>query len=372
MVAETRRVDASVGRATAAAPHVSAVVPAFNGAAVITRALESLAAQHFTDIDWVVIDDASQDATAEMVREFLEDYPGKGKLVRHSENWGLSRSLNHGLRESAGELVLIVHQDIVLGSADWVARAVADLERDPSVAVVTGNYGIPVIAEVDFAQRVFGVLRRQFHQGPAGGSEYATFTEFKCDLIRRRSLEAVGGFPERFRIAGEDLWVSYSLQERGERIFKDFSLRSVQRFTGDATTVGGNLRKEFLFAKVLSGTLLRFRSRVARGLARTPYSRSRSWNRASQPVVALAGLVLLLAALLTGVWWIWAALGAVVVGRLGYYSVRLYPVLRSILGHVGRALAESLAGSFLGLVSDVVYSAGLFTGLLRWRQRGTV
>ncbi len=353
-------------------PRVSVILPAFNGEQVIAATLRSLAAQESVDADWVVIDDASHDGTCATVQAFLEHAPVRARLLRHPENWGLSRTLNHGIRESSEELVLIVHQDISLGSVDWIARAINDLDRDPTVAVVTGNYGIPVLGEVDFVQRVFGVLRRQFHRGPDHGVEYATFTEFKCDVIRRSALSRVGGFPERFRIAGEDLWVSYALREQGQRILKDFSLQSVQRFTGDSTTIRGNFRKEFLFGKVLTGTLLRFRSAVARGLGKTPYSRSRSWNRASQPIVVLAVLALLAVALLAGSWWWWAALAGVVLARYAYYSVRLFPDLRAMVGSDVRATGEALVGSFVGLVSDVVYSAGLVAGLFRWNQGGPV
>jgi glycosyltransferase involved in cell wall biosynthesis len=358
--------------ATRAAPAVSVIIPAFNGAEVIGLTLDSLDRQSHRDFEWVVVDDASTDGTADVVSARLSHGDGRGRLVRNDRNLGLARTLNRGLREVAGEYVLVLHQDIVLLSDRWIETAARDLDGSPAVGVVTGYYGIPAPGETGWAQRVFGVLRRQFHWPRSTAPELVTFSEFKCDLVRRSALDAIGGFPERFRIAGEDLWISYSLQERGARILKDFDLRCVQRFTGPATTVGGNLRKEFLFGKVIAGTLVRFRGRVAKGLGSTPYSRSRSLNRASQPLVLLAIVLLGIAGAATHAWFLWAALAALVGGRLAYYFVRLEPGIARITGSRVRAIAESLAGTILGLGSDVAYTAGLLVGLVAWGRGSTV
>ncbi len=368
MTSDEGKDGSTAPRAPSGARRVSVVIPAFNGIDVIGRTLESLAGQTYGDVEWIVVDDASHDGTSERVEQFLAAHAGRGRIVRHATNDGLARSLNDGVRLAIGADVLVLHQDIVLLTPTWIERAVADLDGDPRIAVVTGYYGIPAVGETTFAQRIFGVLRRQFHEPGSHGSEFATFSEFKCDLVRKSSLDAIGGFPERFRIAGEDLWVSYSLRERGLRILKDYSLPCVQRFTGDALSVRGNLRKEFLFGKVIAGTLLRFRHRVARGLQGAAYSRSRSLNRASQPIVVLGAIVLLALALLFGDWEFWAALVVLIVGRWAYYVARLAPGLRRLIPTGGRALWESLAGAALGLASDVTYSAGVAVGLLRWSR----
>ena len=345
---------------------VSVILPAFHGASELERSLRSVQAQSYPRLDVLVIDDGSHDATAETAERLLGSGPVPGRVLRHEQNWGLSRTLNHGLRETTGDAVLILHQDISLASPEWVASALRDLERSPTVAVVTGYYGLPAVNEVNFAQRVFGVMRRQFHAAPDEGVESVTFSEFKCDLVRRSSLESVGGFPERFRIAGEDLWVSCALRAGGAEILKDYSLRCVQRFTGQAVSVGGNLRKELTFGRAIAGTLIRFRGALARGLQKTPYSRSRSWNRASQPFVVLALLVEPVLWLFTRNTLFWVVLAAILGARLAYYGIRLYPGIRQILGRTGRSLVESLEGAPLGIATDFAYTAGLGLGILNW------
>lgn len=347
-------------------PLVSVILPAHNGEETVGDTLNALARQDYTPVEWIVLDDASGDGTVRAVESLLRDRAPVARLIRNESNLGLSKTLNRGLREAHGSFVLILHQDIILEGSDWIGRGIDDLARNPSVSIVTADYGIPDLHEVDFVQRVFGILRRQFHYHPPEGFEYATFTEFKCDLVRRSALEKTGGFPERFRVAGEDLWVSYTLRASGQQILKDFRLRAVQRFSGTATTVSGNLRKEFLFGKVMAGVLRTFGTMPARGLSDAGYSRSRSWNRASQPLVLLAGLVLLVLALVTHSPWFLLALGGLVVARLAYYGTRLFPDLSRFLHRRARALIESALGSTLGVLSDFAYTFGLVVGVVLW------
>ena len=231
---------------------------------------------------------------------------------------------------------------------------------------MTADYGIPDLHEVDFVQRVFGILRRQFHYHPPEGFEFATFTEFKCDIARRSALEKIEGpgtIPaSRARTCGSPTLCA----PPGQQIMKDFRLRSVQRFTGAATTVTGNLGKEFLFGRVFAGILRTFGSLPTRGLAGSASSRSRAWNRASQPLVLLAGLVFLALVLVTRNPWFLVALGGLVLARLVYYTARLYPDLKRFLHRSGRALGESILGSALGFLSDFASSLGLGEGLILW------
>jgi glycosyltransferase involved in cell wall biosynthesis len=346
-------------------PRVSIVLPAYNGARTIGITLEALAVQDFPSVEWIVVDDASRDGTPGIVGEFFENRLPDGKLMRHASNQGLSRTLNEGLAAARGELVLIVHQDVAPTMTDWIRRAVRYLDEDENIAVVTCYYGVPAPDDLTFVKRAFGFLRRQFHRPPPREREFVTFTEFKCDLVRKSVLTRVGGFPTQFRITGEDIVVSYRIRKEGGRILKAYDLRTVQRFSGKAETVLGNLDKEFRFGQSMGGVLLAFRGFSLRGLSDSPYARTRSLHRASQPLVALAVTVLAVTALVTGSWLVWLLLGGLFVGRYAYYVSRLWADFRSAVPRATKAFVETLAASFLGLLSDFVYSLGLSGGIVR-------
>jgi hypothetical protein len=129
--------------------------------------------------------------------------------------------------------------------------------------------------------------------------------------------------------------------------------------------VSGNLYKEFRFGQALGGILLMFRSFAFRELGSSTYAMSRSLHRATQPFVSGAALVLLILSFIPGMIFAPVLLGSVVVGRLGYYTWRLWPDFRKSTNSRVLAAIQTLGACCLGLLSDVSYSIGLTAGVLR-------
>ena len=87
---------------------VSAVIPAWNGAAFLGHAIESALLQSYRPLEIVVVDDGSTDGTRRVCLEF------KGRLKYiYRENDGTSGAgaRNQGIRESGGELIALLDQD---------------------------------------------------------------------------------------------------------------------------------------------------------------------------------------------------------------------------------------------------------------------
>jgi N-acetylglucosaminyl-diphospho-decaprenol L-rhamnosyltransferase len=114
------------------APTVTAVIVTWRSASTIGRCLTSLAD---TDADVsvaaVVVDNASTDATAQEV----ERRAPWAKLIRNPTNRGLAAANNQGMREAAGEWVLISNPDVVY-EPRTVPELVACAERHPRAAIV--------------------------------------------------------------------------------------------------------------------------------------------------------------------------------------------------------------------------------------------
>jgi glycosyltransferase involved in cell wall biosynthesis len=344
---------------------VSVIVPGYNGERTIRNTLTSLANQDYDPTEWILVDDGSRDAFLQVIRKYLEDIGRQAKIIQHSRNEGLSRSLNDALEASIGEYVLILHQDIELVGRDWLSKAVGYLESDPAVVVVTCHYGTPAFGELTFVQAAFGFLRQQFHPLPEVAREIVPFTEFKCDLLERSTLDAMGRFPIEFRIAGEDIVVSYQIRQLGGRILKAYDLQAIQRFTGKAETVVGNFQKEFLFGEALGIIARAFGTFPFREMRTSSYARSRSLHRASQPFVA-AGLLTSALALIVLGWFAAGLLFALILAiRYGYYFHRLWPNFRSRVHGRTVAAAQTSVASFIGLITDLVYSAGMAWGFVR-------
>lgn len=92
---------------------VSVVIPAFNSAKTIERAMNSVFAQSLLPNEIIVIDDASTDQTFEVINAIIESYHGKVaiKLHRNVKNQGPSRSRNLGINKSACEWIAFLDAD---------------------------------------------------------------------------------------------------------------------------------------------------------------------------------------------------------------------------------------------------------------------
>lgn len=114
-------------------PSVAVIVPAYNEEVGIERAVRSLAASDYPDLEIVVVDDGSKDETAEIVAGL--DLPGV-RLIRQ-DNGGKAAALTTGIAQSSAEVLVMVDGD-TLFEADTIRRLVQPL-ADPDVGAVSGN-----------------------------------------------------------------------------------------------------------------------------------------------------------------------------------------------------------------------------------------
>jgi glycosyltransferase involved in cell wall biosynthesis len=90
-------------------PLVSVIIPVFNRAGCLQRAVASVAEQTFTDWEIVVVDDCSTDNSVEVALNLgLAD---KLRVVRHAVNQGPSAARNSGIREARGRYVSFLDSD---------------------------------------------------------------------------------------------------------------------------------------------------------------------------------------------------------------------------------------------------------------------
>ncbi|MBF0273556.1 MAG: glycosyltransferase family 2 protein, partial [Magnetococcales bacterium] len=116
------------------APRVTVLTSVFNGGAYLEQAIAAIHRQSFTDFEFLLIDDASTDATPAMLAEWACRDP-RIRVVRNDSNLGLTRSLNKGIRLARGPW--IARQD----ADDWslperLERQLAYLDSYPEVGVL--------------------------------------------------------------------------------------------------------------------------------------------------------------------------------------------------------------------------------------------
>jgi cellulose synthase/poly-beta-1,6-N-acetylglucosamine synthase-like glycosyltransferase/peptidoglycan/xylan/chitin deacetylase (PgdA/CDA1 family) len=117
-------------------PAVSILVPAYNEAVGIERAVRSLAASDYAGpFEVVVIDDGSTDATPDIVEALAHTLAGV-RLIRQA-NAGKAAALNRGLAATRSEIVVTVDGDTIF-EADSLTHLVQRF-REPDVGAISGN-----------------------------------------------------------------------------------------------------------------------------------------------------------------------------------------------------------------------------------------
>jgi len=91
---------------------VSVVIPAYNRASLLKRAIESVITQTYQDFEIIVVDDASTDNTEAIVSELaFEHSDHKIHYVKHIHNRGEAGARNSGVKAATGELVAFLDSD---------------------------------------------------------------------------------------------------------------------------------------------------------------------------------------------------------------------------------------------------------------------
>jgi glycosyltransferase involved in cell wall biosynthesis len=188
---------------------VSIVIPTYNEAADITDTLDSLLALDYDAFEVVVVD-ASQDATPEIVARYPSD---RVRLIRQSRGQGRAAARNEGILAAKGEIVIILNADVRLPH-DFVRRILRHYEAGADYVLVESR-----VTNLDDASARYVQALHEFYYPPRPEVEaQMNWTEgFSC---RRAAAIAVGLIPEGkpvHLVAGEDAWFSEMLARSGWR-----------------------------------------------------------------------------------------------------------------------------------------------------------
>ncbi len=122
-----RRVAQAGGCAMTGFPLVSVVMPAFNSEKWIAEAVGSILSQTLRDLELIVVDDGSADATAEVVSGI---HDSRIKLIRLARNSGSAVARNRAIEIARGEFVALMDSDDI-ALPHWLERQVGYLRQNP-------------------------------------------------------------------------------------------------------------------------------------------------------------------------------------------------------------------------------------------------
>jgi len=184
-----------------ARPAVTVVIPTFNRAAIVVRAIRSVLGQTCQDWELIVVDDGSTDGTEQAVRSFSDN---RIKYIRHDRNRRVSAARNTGIRCAQGEYVAFLDSD-----DEWLPETLQkELEvfrnSDPAVGLVyTGKIILDErgnVLKVRMPTKSGWVYDAMLDRHFVGSPSRVT--------IKKQVLDRVAGFDETFVNCQDfDLWL---------------------------------------------------------------------------------------------------------------------------------------------------------------------
>ena len=213
-------------------PRLSIIIVTYNSRAHIDGCLESLTrTPPVAGHDVVVVDNASTDGTAAAVR-------GRWPAVRVIDaggNLGFAAANNLGIRQTSGELLLLLNPDAVV-RPDAIDRLVALLDARPHAAVVGPrlvdgdrraelSFGPMISPLAELRQKVLVVGNNRHWPLISGYVDRLTRRERgvdwvsgACLMVRRADAEAVGLMDERYFMYTEDVDFCAAIRTRGRTV----------------------------------------------------------------------------------------------------------------------------------------------------------
>ena len=318
---------------------VSVIIPVHNAAAVLARCLEALQRAAVPDMECIVVDDGSSDASRTVAARF----PVTRLTLERCG--GPARARNRGAAVAHGDLLVFLDSD-VCAHADTLQRLERRLRDDAEIVAVFGSYD-DTPADPHFVSQYKNLLHHYVHQHSR--ADAWTFWA-GCGAIRRDVFVRVGGFDEHYtRPAVEDIELGLRLRAAGLRIALDPAIQvtHLKRWT-----VLGLIRTD-LFSRAIPWLRLMLRHRtMPRDLNLT------TRDRASMVLVwllafaAITGLLAPGARVLAGLCGVLCAAALCVLNRAFYrflarqrgmrFAVRAVPLHWLSAGYCGLAIPLAL------------------------------
>lgn len=178
---------------------VSIIIPTFNRAHRIARAVASVLYQTFADYEILVVDDGSEDGT----RQVLSQFHSRIKRISHFKNLGVSAARNTGIRESHSPLIAFLDSDDYWLPQKLAAQVSFFSHHPKAVACQTEELWI---------RRGVRVNPMKKHLKPSGEifepALKLCVVSPSAVMVRRPLLQEVGLFDEEFPVCEDyDLWL---------------------------------------------------------------------------------------------------------------------------------------------------------------------
>jgi GT2 family glycosyltransferase len=205
---------------SASVPLVSVIVVNHNRADLLRECLDSLVAQTYPCFEILVVDNASTDASRDLVCRYPDS---RIRLIELDKNLGFGVPNNIGVGEARGSLIALLNNDAVADTA-WLAHLFQAINSEPDVGMCASKilvYGTRVVDKAGHLMYPDGQNRGkgtgEIDDGGFDTPGDALFPDGCAALYRREALEQAGGFDPHFFAYADDADLGMRCQLQGWR-----------------------------------------------------------------------------------------------------------------------------------------------------------
>lgn len=197
-------------------PKVSVIVPIYNVEKFIERCVRSLFEQTLEEMEYVFVNDCTPDASMDILKNILKDYPQREdqvKIIEHQKNCGVAVTRNTGLHASCGLYTIYCDSD------DWVEKEMYGKMYNKAIRedadLVGCDFYYEYTESLCYHKESFDLpeeeqFRRLLYGGMGG---YGCIRLVRRELYKKNDIS----FPDGVNMM-EDLFVSLKLHGKVERI----------------------------------------------------------------------------------------------------------------------------------------------------------
>jgi glycosyltransferase involved in cell wall biosynthesis len=184
-------------------PRVSVIIPSYNCARYLGRAIDSVCEQTYKDYEIVLVDDGSTDDTKDVAMQ----YGGKVTYL-YQQNQGLSAARNQGISKASGELLAYLDADDAW-YPEKLERQVAFLDAHPECGMVHSEMSIINEQDEVLHVRFYEETKRAVPQGYCLPQLLLRCHIQPVTVVERRNVfDLVGGFEKQLLVAQDYLhWI---------------------------------------------------------------------------------------------------------------------------------------------------------------------
>jgi glycosyltransferase involved in cell wall biosynthesis len=174
---------------------ISIITVVYNRAATIERAITSVLSQTYPNVEYLIIDGASTDGTAEVVQSYKE----RVAVVLSEKDKGMYDALNKGIRIASGDVIGILHADDEFANERVLEEVAAALAAHPQLDCVYGDVGFVQEDQPDKLVRYFSSSifhKRLFRYGimPAHPTFFCYRKYFEQHGVYRTDMDIAADF----------------------------------------------------------------------------------------------------------------------------------------------------------------------------------